>query len=223
MMLSNISLSHEGRFGETTAIVDRCIFESCVKVSWLCKDQGNGERFARYIADGLQSELELMQSIDRAVSSRGGVLAIEKRMLDSIGTHIRRSGLTETEISDARKLPSLAAMLEEIGQDRLLYVVGQRLGSHHVHGTWSSLLLHYLDHDDSGLFRPRGHDCSTHVNQYMLVPLLVLNAMTSFVEFVIADEDDRLPLVQLFDSIREELERIFKVVSAGDDDLVGEA
>jgi hypothetical protein len=31
LMLSNVALSHEGRFGETTAIVDRCIFESAIK------------------------------------------------------------------------------------------------------------------------------------------------------------------------------------------------
>src|ERR1700730_14057532 len=38
LMLSNVALSHEGRFGETTAIVDRCIFESGVKIIWLCVD-----------------------------------------------------------------------------------------------------------------------------------------------------------------------------------------
>jgi len=33
LMLSNVTLSHEGLFGETTALLDRCIFESCVKVT----------------------------------------------------------------------------------------------------------------------------------------------------------------------------------------------
>ena len=35
LMLSNVVLSHEGRFGETTSIIDRCIFESAAKVLWL--------------------------------------------------------------------------------------------------------------------------------------------------------------------------------------------
>src|ERR1700761_2100786 len=35
LMLSNLALSHEGNFGETTVIVDRCIFESAVKIIWL--------------------------------------------------------------------------------------------------------------------------------------------------------------------------------------------
>src|SRR6266480_119580 len=38
LMLSNIALSHEGKFGETTAIIDRCIFETAVKLTWLCID-----------------------------------------------------------------------------------------------------------------------------------------------------------------------------------------
>ncbi len=37
LMFSNIHLSFEGKFGETTAILDRCIFESCVISTWLCR------------------------------------------------------------------------------------------------------------------------------------------------------------------------------------------
>jgi hypothetical protein len=32
LMLSNVALSHEGKFGENTAIVDRCVFESAIKI-----------------------------------------------------------------------------------------------------------------------------------------------------------------------------------------------
>ena len=46
LMLSNVVLSHERKFGETTAIVDRCIFESAVKIIWLCHSASD-EEFAR--------------------------------------------------------------------------------------------------------------------------------------------------------------------------------
>jgi Family of unknown function (DUF5677) len=49
LMLSNVALSHKGRFGETTAIVDRCIFESAIKVTWLC-DNATDDAFNRYFA-----------------------------------------------------------------------------------------------------------------------------------------------------------------------------
>ena len=48
LMLSNIALSHKGRFGETTAILDRCIFESCIIIRWLCY-KGTDESFKRYL------------------------------------------------------------------------------------------------------------------------------------------------------------------------------
>jgi hypothetical protein len=82
--------------------------------------------------------------------------------------------LTEAEISSAKKFRDVAAVIEGLGYDRLFYVVGQRIGSHHVHGTWSSLLFHYLEEQEGEelfSFVPRGHDCSTHINQFMFGPL----------------------------------------------------
>lgn len=46
LMLSNVALSHEGKFGETTAIVDRCIFETAVKIIWLSHNASQ-EEFTR--------------------------------------------------------------------------------------------------------------------------------------------------------------------------------
>ena len=36
LMLANVALSQNGLFGETTAIIDRCIFETATKITWLC-------------------------------------------------------------------------------------------------------------------------------------------------------------------------------------------
>src|SRR5882672_5749559 len=62
LMLANVALSHEGLFGETTALIDRCIFESCVKIGWLCQSDSD-ERFVRFLADGLRTEVELKAKI----------------------------------------------------------------------------------------------------------------------------------------------------------------
>lgn len=53
LMLANVALSHEGGFGETTSIIDRSIFESCVILSWLCRTR-DIDRFVRYKASGLK-------------------------------------------------------------------------------------------------------------------------------------------------------------------------
>jgi hypothetical protein len=214
-MLSNVALSHEGLFGETTAIIDRCIFESCVKVCWLCQGSAT-DGFERFIAEGLQTELELKEKIEKAVTSRAGqVLAIENRMLRSIDRYIESSGMSVADITAAKKLPDMAAMIDSLGHDRLMYVVGQRLGSHHIHGTWPSLRMHYLEETDDGMPRPRDHDCSTHVNQYVFVPLFVLDAMGQFVRFVFLSPEEAMPVVQLVESVRHEIEKInFEVVGS---------
>lgn len=208
LMLSNIALSHNGRFGETTALLDRCIFESCLKVDWLCH-KGNDESFQRYLAGGLKTEIELEKEIAGNIAEREGgeVLNIEKRMLSSIERHITAAGLSREEITEAKKLPDVSAMLRDLGHERLMYVVAQRLGSHHVHGTWPSLLLHYLEVDDGGGFSVRDHDCETHPNQFVMTPLQVLGAVRSFIDYLIEGEGAEA-IVNLLDSIQKEILKI---------------
>jgi hypothetical protein len=217
-MLANVALSYEGRFGETTAIIDRCIFESGIKTVWLCENPTQ-EKFDRYLADGLKAELEFKQLIAANIASRGGeVYPIEQRMLNSISNSITASEMSEAQIHSAKKLPNLAAILESLGDSRLTYVVSQRMGSHHVHGTWSSLLLHYLDEKDGEAFQflPRDADCETHINQFMSVPVIVLRALSAYAYYVIADEKEATEFVKLFESTNEEIMRIYTQANGGD-------
>ena len=221
LMLANVALSHKGVFGETTAILDRCIFESAVRIIWL-SEHGDDESFSRFIADGLKTELEFKAKIEENISNRGGSpLVIEARMLNSITNYISCSGLTEAQIKSARRLPDLAAMIEDVGRERLLYVVGQKIGSHHVHGTWPSLWMHYLEEHD-GILGPRDHDCPTHVNQYVFVPLFVLQAISAFVRFICQNLGDAQALYQLPDSVGEEIRRINVEVVGNDFEKVTE-
>lgn len=206
LMLSNIALSHNGRFGETTALLDRCIFESCLKVEWLCH-KGSDDSFQRYLASGLETEIELESEIRGNIAEREGgeVLNIEKRMLASIDRHIDASGLNREEVVESKKLPDISAMLRDLGHERLMYVVSQRLGSHHIHGTWPSLILHYLEVDGEGQFSLRDHDCDTHPNQFVMIPLQVLGAVKSFIIYAIETEEEAEPIVDLLDSVQEEI------------------
>lgn len=217
LMLSNISLSHNGCFGETTALLDRCIFETCLKVEWLCY-KGNNESFQRYLADGFKAEIELEKEIRTKISKREGskVLNIEQRMLSSIESYINRAGLSREEIDKAKKLPDVFTMLRDLGNKRLMYVVSQRIGSHHVHGTWASLLQHYLVVKDDGSFSLRNHDCNTHPNQFVMIPLQVLSAVRSFIAYIIQSEDEVKEIVGLLDSIQEEILKINSTMTGSD-------
>src|SRR4051812_4820165 len=107
LMLSNVALSHEGKFGETTAIVDRCIFESAIKALWLMQEPSD-ERFDRYFADGLRTELEFKGHIETNIAERGEIIPLERKMLRSIENTIMASEMSEDAISNAKKLPDLA-------------------------------------------------------------------------------------------------------------------
>lgn len=215
LMLANVALSHEGTFGETTGIIDRCIAESAIKVMWLCKTAAP-DRFTRLIADGLKTELELEAKIRAIIQARNGnVLRIEDRMLRSIENHIVSSGLSRNDIATAKRIPDMASMIDDLGGDRLMYIIVEKIGSHYIHGTWPSLRLHYL-RDHEGELTPRDHDCPTHMNQYLFVSMLVLMALRAFIEFVVSNAMDTSFFTDRFDAIQEEIQRI-NAQTFGDD------
>ena len=215
LMLANVALSHQGVFGETTAIIDRCIFESAVKVIWLVNSQDK-EKFRRFIADGLKTELELKKEIESIIASRDGYqLVIEKRMLESIQRAIDSSGMSVQEIADAKKLPDLASMINAFVDNRFMYLAGQKIGSHHVHGTWVSLRNHYL-RDVDGELRPRDHDVRTADIQFIVTSFLVLSAIEAFLLYVLVVDDAQKLLLRCVNAIRDEIQRI-NVASEGND------
>jgi Family of unknown function (DUF5677) len=215
LMLANVALSHKGKFGETTALIDRCIFESAVKVLWLCK-QNSDESFGRYFAEGLKTELALKREIQQRIAERGNqTVHIEERMLKSIERYIGTSGMSESEIASSKKLPDLASMIENLGQDRLAYVVGQKIGSHHIHGTWPSLLAHYLEWGEDDLFHPRDHNCSTHVDQFISVSLMVLDANKFFCAWLM-DMAEAQALIDMLQAIEDEILLIYNEVVGSD-------
>jgi len=185
------------------------------KTIWLCTSSDE-ERFLRFIADGLKTEIEFKNKIDQNISERGGIqLIIESRMIKSINNYIANSGLTEEEIVKAKKLPDLASIIESIGCNRLLYLVGQKLGSHHVHGTWPSLRIHYLK-KHNGLMVPRDHDCATHVNQYAFTPLFVIDAVRAFIRYICCEPDDANGLSLLLNAVEDKIKELYSEVVGSD-------
>lgn len=160
----------------------------------------------------MKTELEFKQIIENNISKRGEAVPLEQRMLKSITNHIKESGLSIEQIKSAKKLPNLDTIADSIGFDRLFYFVTQKMGSHHVHGTWPSLLIHYLRENDVEArykFGPRDHDCSTHINQFMLVPRIVLDALRTYVRFFL-NQPEAEALVAVFDSVELEIIRIYE-------------
>lgn len=140
-------------------------------------------------------------------------------MLESIDNYLATVPTTETDVTASPRLPDLASMIAVIGHGRLLYVVGQRIGSHHVHGTWPSLFRDYLETQD-GVLGPRDHDSPTHASQYVFVMRIVLDAMRSFVGFAVASPEAKADLNSLLDSVQDEVDKINAEVVGTDFELV---
>jgi hypothetical protein len=136
-----------------------------------------------------------------------GAILIEKRMLTSIQNYVLSSGMSEQDIRLEKRLPDLATMVNLTGQERLYYLVGQKLGSHHVHGDWPSLITDYLE-EVNGEYKPRGHDSSTNANQYVFVTLVVLEAIKKFVSCIVSTKEEILALTELIRFVESEIVKI---------------
>jgi len=218
LMLANLSLFSSRLFRETTTIVDRCIFESCIKLAWLCQ-QNSPESLERFLADGLKAELELKDHVEANVAGRGGaVLPIEQRMVAATNALLESADLDAAAVLAAKKLPDLASMMRDLGLERLHYVVLQRGGSHSVHGTWPALRRDFLELDGEGELVARDHDCATQVDQLVVTMLHVLIALNSFVGHVFED-DVRKAFAALFADVNGELKRLYERVVGQDFDV----
>ena len=208
IMLANVALSHKGGFGESTSILDRSIFESCVVLSWLCKSNKE-DRFDRYIASGLKTQIELKTQLEKAIDARGGVkLNIEVRMLQSVEGCLDEAGFDENKIKLTKGLPDLASMIEYLGHQRFSYTAGQRISSHHVHGTWVGLRNHYIELADNGVYHTK-LSSQTHVNQYVYIAYVVLDALRYFVNYVfVSCETEKETLLNLFKDTANEISGI---------------
>ena len=140
-------------------------------------------------------------------------------MLKSIENCINLSGLSEQEVKNAKRLPSLDKMLDQIDIAEGFYIGIQRMGSHAVHGTWSELIFHYLTNDQHG-FYPRDHEVDTQDAQFIAVARLVIGAMTCFLSYVIPDKSDAKDFMGLLDDTDGKILEIQKMAWASDFDEI---
>lgn len=197
LMLSILRVGRGGAGGETIAILVRCVGESALTLQWVCANAEEG--FSHYLASGLRTDLYLRELVTNNVQGReGSALPIETRILDSIERCFAAAGVTETAVRESSSIPNLEVMCSQLGYGDRLYVGLQRMGSHAVHGTWTDLLLHYVEEDRDGMFRLRDSDESaTDYIQLLLPSILVLDALGAYVTFLIQDA-----------SLRSEMHRV---------------
>jgi hypothetical protein len=211
LMLSSMALTHEGRYGETMRLLNRCIVESVVNILWLCK-QNDPSLFQRFLADGTKSEVELLDIILNNISQRDGqTLVIEDRMLRSIRRFIDSTGLSSEEIMATPKLPNFKDRLSSLDFNNQAYLAIQKMGSHAIHGTWPDLLRFYLDWDEGDKFLPKDLDSRPHAYDYIHVSSFVIDAMRCFLNYISESKynlDEWLPQIKLTSDLLTKVENL---------------
>ncbi len=214
-MLSCLKLSQEGYYGETTSILDRCIFESAVKTMWLCAI-GTEDAFRRFVADGLKTQLLYKQMVEDHITDQGGkTTRMDQTTLASIARYFTEVGISEDEVRTIPKMPDEASIIRKLGFHDMFYLAGQRIGSHHVHGSWPSLIYHYVGMRN-GEFYPKDHRSEPHVNQFYFTSRIVLSACMSYVEYMIPLPSDRKAIGNILKYARRELDKLLASISAAE-------
>jgi len=141
-------------------------------------------------------------------------------MLRSVDECLSEAGFDEEKIINTKRLPNLANMLDSLRHPRFAYTAGQRIGSHHVHGTWVGLRNHYIEIDNNGEYRTKDPS-TTHVNQYVYIAFIVVEGLSNFVNFVFEAREEEIEIIiNLFNETAEEISKINTEIAGTDFDDV---
>ena len=130
---------------------------------------------------------------------------------------IKLSEIDRNNFKHYKKFPNLDTRLKDLEKSNadLEYIVTQRMGSHHVHGTWTSLLTHYLEFEDSE-FQPTDNIVPIHINQFMTISLEVTEMLKEFLNYICNNKDISNFYIAKMESIRELIDK-FRIKIVGND------
>jgi hypothetical protein len=188
---------------ETTFIFGRLAFECIVNTLFLIKND-RPEITASYIEYSMRHEKRLRDRILRNVALRGGeVLHIEERMLRSIESSAKRSGVNLDSINPPTNWggKNLFERAKDVGLEEA-YLGAFAGPSHAVHGNWQDLLEYHLVSDDEGYtadlqwHRPRPQLLTTLAH-------LTVETLTTFFSDILGEAGNQL--AEMIPDLRERI------------------
>ena len=205
-MLVVTQLSAKGDRADVVFALNRSILESSINLEFLLakNDDAAFEQFVRF---SLGPERELYDIIQANIAERGCEVLIEKRMLDSINSVCKKSGVKIEEVKQKygdwgggvrERLKALKKEKE--------YVAVQRLPSHAVHGTWVDLCMRHLEYDaKADVFLP--DNSFTNVDARLLGPIatFVLQPTKLYLERFFSKVPETAKLLERIEDLQDRI------------------
>ncbi len=196
--------------GEVIMALNRCITESATNLRFFC-EKATDKDFEEFIKSSLKPEKEQYAFIQESIKKRGNVLPIETRMLKSIISVFKTSGVIEMEIEKLTipKRKDYKTILTTLGMESV-YPMLQGIQSHSIHGSWVDLIKHHLEEVDSG-FRPTPDPVIPDPRLLCPINIFVLMAVESYIRKYFPKNDEGISV--LLARIADLMERLTKIDS----------
>ncbi len=186
MRLTIRELSSQETFQQLS--ISRDAIETMATLWYLINDEGDGNRFDRYVMNSLVAERELMQDIRRNINQRDGeVWSIEERMQHSIARTAEAAGVGDVSSLPGRPrigFPSAEARVNVLGPNAY---AAYRMGSVETHGDWNDLFRNHLNYDGTE-FSPNLDSLHVRPQVPLMLTILSMTVVTETLNRIVDDE-----------------------------------
>lgn len=190
---------------EVARLVFRSVFETAVNLLYLA-ERGSPELYERFVRYSLWTDKKLLARVDLNVHRRGYELPIEKRIVTSVETLFRKSGVDISSITDEDKRSwagSLYDRAEAVGYGEM-YLATFSLTSHEVHGNWGDLVEHHLESSPDG-FLPETRYSPARTYEILAAGLLSAESYERYARRSVSRSEDRELLLRRLGIYKERL------------------
>ncbi len=179
---------------DTTAVIGRLAFECVINIQFLIKN-ADPEMFEAFILYSLKHERRLRVTITENIEKRGGqVLPIEKRMLASIESSIKDSGVNIEDIKQEKwknwSDSNLYIRANDVGLGKAY--LGMISGpSQSVHGNWRDLQFYHLEEVENG-YKPNLEWSMPRPQLLFAIGTITVDTLIKYLDYLIDNGQKQL-------------------------------
>lgn len=134
---------------ELAHILSRLIIETTIMMEYLIASKSKRESCRSFILASYKPEKEMLKDLKSKAKNRS-LIPIEKRMIKSIISRLKRDGISQKELYRNKNWnvdgKNFRDIMKQVNSDSI-YTYGFGSTSHHVHGDWRDIEYYHLKQD----------------------------------------------------------------------------